>query len=363
MLLNSTYQKNLTSSENLQTPSKTKKNYINSNGSSKNNVKGKKKKASKNINKNKSIDEDNPYNDDSNNQEPQFNEKTSEIMPLESGSKIHYEDNSYENNRDDLNNSNKNNKDLLDNFMEDINNNSKNNKNINKDNTNKPKNTKLKLLKLLKIYKKKIGNRKNIAPNVAAKIRIEDEQHHNSLKYILSQEAQFDIKKEISKFKPYFRFWKKKTKISKELNYNKKDRNIRITTIIYRAEASGEIKNTEMEMIQKEKFRQNLIKLIQKRPKPKIKYNPLNYDINKNNNINHYYNKNYSYQYKNKKTKLPEKKVEKNEYKTNYKYKNNKIDINGKNGKVLKNINKKDKRYIGFEKLNNFINKKKNKKF
>ena len=91
------------------------------------------------------------------------------------------------------------------------------------------------LIQKLKNLKLNQNNKDKIHLNIASKIRRE-ESIRNSLKYLLSKQTQFDPKKELIYYKAYFRIWKRKFKNEND-NYNKKimkkDKNIRITTVIY----------------------------------------------------------------------------------------------------------------------------------
>lgn len=185
-------------------------------------------------NNNINIDEDedqNPYNtNEYNDTEPQF-EKNPEIMPLES--------------------------------------------------KNNEREFKAHLVQRLKSYKIKQAENNKIPLNIASKIRREESIRY-SLKHLLAKQSQaIDAKKELIYYKGYFRFWKKKCKMVDELKFKKrfkKDRNIRITTVIYKAEKPHRSKNLKQkvrpEIIQEqkeiEKFRQNLIINLEQRQKERL---------------------------------------------------------------------------------------------
>ena len=157
------------------------------------------------------------------------------------------------------------------------------------------------LVQRLKSFKIKQAEDKKIPLNIASKMRRE-ESIKNSLKHLLIKQSQpRDIKKELMYYKGYFRFWKRKTKLGDESKFRrriKKDRNIRITTVIYRADIPKRIKKSQMKKIQEQKiqneknqiFRQNLINNLEKKIKSKNK-DMLNYNQTNNNYVN---NKNYN---------------------------------------------------------------------
>ena len=105
------------------------------------------------------------------------------------------------------------------------------------------------LVQRLKSFKIKQAEDKKIPLNIASKMRRE-ESIKNSLKHLLIKQCQpRDIKKELMYYKGYFRFWKRKTKLGDESKFRrriKKDRNIRITTVIYRADIPKRIKKSQM---------------------------------------------------------------------------------------------------------------------
>ena len=161
------------------------------------------------------------------------------------------------------------------------------------------------LIKKLKSLKLGQKNKDKIPLNIASKIRRE-ESIRNSLKYLLSKQAQFDPKKELLYYKAYFRFWKRKCKYEKYDNkkINKKDKNIRITTVIYKAEKPKTFKNNaiieesknENNERKNEYFRNKLIKIIESKSKDKI--------IKKKTKENNDNNNNYKYQENNSKNSL-----------------------------------------------------------
>ena len=196
-------------------------------------------------------DNDNPYNDNSynyQNQEPQFQQKDSEIMPLEI---IHY---------------------------------------------NNEKKFKLNLIQKLKSFKMNQVENKNEPLNIAAKLRNQENLKNNSMKYLLAKLSEpIDYKKELMYYKGYFRFWKRKTKKSFEPIFRrriKKDRNIRITTVIYKADIPKKVKNKEQQLIiekqqnENEKNRKHLILNLEKKIKEKLTISSNNFINNIINNIN-----------------------------------------------------------------------------
>ena len=215
-------------------------------------------------------DNDNPYNDNNynfQNQEPQFQQKDWEIMPLEI---IHY---------------------------------------------NNEKKFKLNLIQKLKSFKMNQAENKNVPLNIAAKKRREENLENKSMKYLLAKLSQpIDFKKELMYYKGYFRFWKRKTKKSFDPIFKrkiKKDRNIRITYMIYKADIPKKVKNVEKQLIiekqqnENDIFRQHLILNLEKKNKEKLKassnyniihniYNEMN--INKENVNSKNENVNYKYE-------------------------------------------------------------------
>ena len=161
------------------------------------------------------------------------------------------------------------------------------------------------LIKKLKSLKLNQKNKDKIPLNIASKIRRE-ESIRNSLKSLLAKQAQFD-KKELLYYKAYFRFWKRKCKYEKYdiKKINKKDKNIRITTVIYKADKPNIYKNNviieesknENNERKKEFFRNKLKRIIESKSKDKItkkdtienknnKYSEKNSKNNIINNIN-----------------------------------------------------------------------------
>ena len=162
------------------------------------------------------------------------------------------------------------------------------------------------LIKKLKSLKLNQKNKDKIPLNIASKIRRE-ESIRNSLKSLLAKQAQFDPKKELLYYKAYFRFWKRKCKYEKYdiKKINKKDKNIRITTVIYKADKPNIYKNNviieesknENNERKKEFFRNKLKRIIESKSKDKItkkdtienknnKYSEKNSKNNIINNIN-----------------------------------------------------------------------------
>ena len=106
---------------------------------------------------------------------------------------------------------------------------------------------------------------------------------------LVKQSQPIDMKKELMYYKGYFRFWKRKCKSSfDQQRYKKrfkKDRNIRITTVIYKAEKPVEEKHILTQSI---KFRKNLVIILENRKKY-LNNTKLNYtikNINNKENIN-----------------------------------------------------------------------------
>ena len=301
----------------------------------------------KEITYNENEDDDNPYKENclNNNNEPQFQENDSEKMPLEI---VH-----------------------------------ENNERI----------FKAHLVQKLKSFKLKQDENRKIPLNLKSKIK-RDESFRNSMKHLLMKQSEKkDMKKELLYYKGYFRFWKKKSKIIDEQKIKKrmifrikKDRNIRITTVVYRAEIPRrkKIKNKEIEekKIQQhyeknEIFRQNLIHNLEQRKKNILPKSSINQSNDRfNNNIK---NSNNNSQKKFEEEKISdfvkliprkeeneEKKISNNIYDEN-KRQNNKeikeIDINNANEGLekLNNIymKKEEKKALDELKLNQNINKKK----
>ena len=194
--------------------------------------------------KNEMINEDeeeNPYNDNNynfSNKEKQFQERNSDIMPLEI---IHL---------------------------------------------NKERQFKSNLVQKLISFKLKQVEKDKIPLNLAYKKR-KEENFQNSLKHLLVKQSQpIDMKKELMYYKGYFRFWKRKCKSSfDQQRYKKrfkKDRNIRITTVIYKAEKPVEEKHILTQSI---KFRKNLVIILENRKKylNNTNLNFTNKNINKEN--------------------------------------------------------------------------------
>ena len=152
--------------------------------------------------------------------------------------------------------------------------------NQNKADKNKEKEFKSHLIQKLKSLKLNQSNKDKIPLNIASKIRRE-ESIRNSLKYLLAKQSQYDPKKELMYYKAYFRFWKRKCKYDK---YNskriiKKDKNIRITTVIYRADKPNkylsnniieERKNENTNKKRNNFFRNKLIRIMESKSKDKV---------------------------------------------------------------------------------------------
>ena len=180
---------------------------------------------------------------------------------------------------------------------------------------NNEKKFKAHLIQRLKSFKLKQAENKKIPLNVASQKRRE-ENFKNSLKYLLAKQSQpIDIKKELMYYKGYFRFWKRRCKMGDEQKFRrriKKDRNIRITTVIYKAENPIKTKNLEQKLIieqnrsENEMVKKNLIINLKKKNNERIKtesskiinfiFNNVNNEINNNDeNIdinNNMYNEN-----------------------------------------------------------------------
>ena len=231
------------------------------------------------------------------------------------------------------------------------------------------------LIKKLKSLKLGQKNKDKIPLNIASKIRRE-ESIRNSLKYLLSKQAQFDPKKELLYYKAYFRFWKRKCKYEKYDNkkINKKDKNIRITTVIYKAEKPKTFKNNaiieenknENNKRKNEIFRNKLVRIIESKSKDK----KIQKETKENNNNN------YKYQENNSKNSLiininnnlqPNPNNIKtikniiNENKINHIYtQNKKCELNNIKKEALNKINKnikKEFKFEGFNILKKFRNK------
>ena len=164
--------------------------------------------------------------------------------------------------------------------------------NKSKNDSSKEKEFKSHLIQKLKALKLNQRNKDKIPLNIASKIRRE-ESIRNSLKYLLAKQAQYDPKKELLYYKAYFRFWKRKCKNEK---YNhkriiKKDKNIRITTVIYLADKPNKYKTNKIIEENKNEnneknntfFRNKLIRIMETKSKEKIIKNK---NDNNNNNIN-----------------------------------------------------------------------------
>ena len=163
---------------------------------------------------------------------------------------------------------------------------------------NKEKEFKSHLIQKLKSLKLGQNNKDKIQLNMASKIRRE-ESMRNSLKYLLEKQSQYDPKKELMYYKAYFRFWKRKCKNNGDkLNKKiiKKDKNIRITTVIYKADKPH--KNYSNNIIEERKderngrkkdfFRNKLIRIVESKSKDKniINSNKENKEIkNKENEV------------------------------------------------------------------------------
>ena len=273
----------------------------------------------KNQSKNNMINDDNDdnpykYDDDNMNVYPQFQNKNSDVMPLEI---------------------------------------------VHKKNEKK---FKAHLIQRLKSFKMKQVEKNKIPLNIASKKRRE-ETFRESLKHLLARQAEpFDIKKELMYYKGYFRFWKRKCKNFGEPKIRKiikKDRNIRITTVIYKADNPSKINNKKQKIVQDSKiqkeneiFRKNLIINLENRKKEKRE---ITYNLNNNYNIN-YYPKNVN---------ASNNKVEKNSQiidKKLHKSIKNKDNSNNNNINGSVNVNNNKNTNEGLEKVNNINNKKEEKK-
>ena len=250
-------------------------------------------------------EEENPYNDNNynfSNKEQQFQKKNVEIMPLEI---IHH---------------------------------------------NYERQFKSHLVQKLISFKLKQTEKGKIPLNIASKKRRE-ESIQNSLKYLLEKQSQpIDFKKELMYYKGYFRFWRRKCKSSLDKQRYKKrfkkDRNIRITTVIYKAEKPKEKKRTLTKSIE---FRKNLIIILENRKKyvndnftDLIKNIDNKENINKNElNLNKilYDKKEECINFEEAKTnnsKSIEEKIKQKDYSKNI---NDNNIINNKEIKVLDNLN------------------------
>ena len=261
--------------------------------------------------------------------------------------------------------------------------------NQNKVDKNKEKEFKSHLIQKLKSLKLNQNNRDKIPLNIASKIRRE-ESIRNSLKYLLAKQAQYDPKKELMYYKAYFRFWKRKCKIDK---YNtkkiiKKDKNIRITTVIYRADKPNkyltnnvieESKNENTNKKRNNFFRNKLIRIMESKSKDKTiikkqgkEDNEINYkekNINKDqkkriinniNNINSQFSNNIK-TIKNIANNNDEEKNAQNKKETEINYNiNKKYELTNSRKEALNKINnniKKEFAVEGFNKLKKFRNK------
>ena len=246
--------------------------------------------------------------------------------------------------------------------------------NKSKKDSSKEKEFKSHLIQKLKLLKLNQKNKDKIPLNIASKIRRE-ESIRNSLKYLLAKQAQYDPKKELLYYKAYFRFWKRKCKNEKYNNRRiiKKDKNIRITTVIYIADKPNKYKNNKF--IEENKndnngknnifFRNKLIRIMENKSKEKTTKNKnlKNNDINnkqknivkKNNIINNNINNNEEVNFNNIKT-----------IKNKISIENKEIDFDYKKDKnITNNIHNLNKKYEltsfkkeALNKINNKINKK-----
>ena len=244
--------------------------------------------------------------------------------------------------------------------------------NKSKKDSSKEKEFKSHLIQKLKLLKLNQKNKDKIPLNIASKIRRE-ESIRNSLKYLLAKQAQYDPKKELLYYKAYFRFWKRKCKNEKYNNRRriiKKDKNIRITTVIYIADKPNKYKNNKYIEENKNEnngknnifFRNKLIR-IKSKEKTTNNKNLKNNDINnkqknivkKNNIINNNINNNEEVNFNNIKT-----------IKNKISIENKEIDFDYKKDKnITNNIHNLNKKYelTSFKKealneINNKINKK-----
>ena len=247
--------------------------------------------------------------------------------------------------------------------------------NLKKDEQKNEKEFKSHLIQKLKNLKLNQNNKDKIHLNIASKIRRE-ESIRNSLKYLLSKQTQFDPKKELIYYKAYFRIWKRKCKNEND-NYHKKimkkDKNIRITTVIYRADKPKKFINNkiieEKKNDKKEKnefFRKKLIRFMESKSKDK-KIKNQNKEKNGNNFIQNESKKNSI----NKNTQVYTSNIKtiKNSIKDENKFEINKNKIYSQNqkyelsnsrkealNKINKNI-KKEFKFEGFNGLKKFRNK------
>ena len=246
--------------------------------------------------------------------------------------------------------------------------------NKSKKDSSKEKEFKSHLIQKLKLLKLNQKNKDKIPLNIASKIRRE-ESIRNSLKYLLAKQAQYDPKKELLYYKAYFRFWKRKCKNEKYNNRRiiKKDKNIRITTVIYIADKPNKYKNNKYIAENKNQnngknnifFRNKLIRIMENKSKEKTTKNKnlKNNDINnkqknivkKNNIINNNINNNEEVNFNNIKT-----------IKNKISIENKEIDFDYKKDKnITNNIHNLNKKYEltsfkkeALNKINNKINKK-----
>ena len=217
--------------------------------------------------------------------------------------------------------------------------------NKNKVDKSKEKEFKFHLIQKLKSLKLNQMNKDKIPLNIASKIRRE-ESIRNSLKYLLAKQAQYDPKKELIYYKAYFRFWKRKCKNEK---YNskkiiKKDKNIRITTVIYKADKPNKylnnknIEEKKNEHANKERnnfFRNKLIRIMEDKSKDKI----IKKKDTKENEIIH-----------------TESDILKNKEKIIINNINNNVQVSQNNIKTIKNSINKEDNIVEEKKSNNITN-------
>jgi len=254
--------------------------------------------------------------------------------------------------------------------------------NQNKADKNKEKEFKSHLIQKLKSLKLNQSSKDKIPLNIASKIRRE-ESIRNSLKYLLAKQSQYDPKKELMYYKAYFRFWKRKCKYDKYNNKRiiKKDKNIRITTVIYRADKPNkylsnniieESKNENTNKKRNNFFRNKLIRIMESKSKDKVlkrqdkEENEINIkekNLNKENKKNVINNINiYSQASNNIKTikNVTNINNEDNNVQNNFYSLNKKFELTNSRKEALNKIDnniKKEFKVEGFNRLKKFRNK------
>ena len=251
----------------------------------------------------------------------------------------------------------------------------------------KEKEFKVHLIQKLKSLKSGKNIKDKIKLNFASKIRRE-ESIRNSLKFFLDENSQFEQKKELIYYKAYFRFWRRKCKKNNENKGNKnkrvikKDKNIRITTVIYRDEKYNkskgikvikESKNENKEKDREDTFNKKLRINLENKSKEKLrkenlyinqKLNDNKKIINKNErnqlNISSKINKESSY-YNNIKIIKNNSKISNENKNINNNFEiNKKYELSNNQKEALNKLNqniKKEFQIKGFNQFTNYRNK------